>query len=238
MDYKKLIMKLMSILPKKIRYGELVGAPYPYNTMGDLVYEDPEPYVIEEAISAIETLEIENQALRNSANIYKELYNKAIDMLRQHGWCTGCVHFRGLAKCGLVEMKTCVKDNDLYKFKYEEDVDSVMEGDQGAQGTPGNIPNEVLERLELTEGIPIDRLRETVEAEKTGRCVTFPRDDMMYHIEGSAEEKWVANKPIQDVVLYVGFGLAHLKYSLTGLGNTIFFSREEAERKLREETDK
>ena len=55
-DYNKLVEQLKGMLPKKVRYGELVGAPVPYNQMGDMVYEDPEPYIIEQAADAITEL--------------------------------------------------------------------------------------------------------------------------------------------------------------------------------------
>ena len=70
-DYNKLVEQLKEMLPKKVRYGELVGAPVPYNQMGDMVYEDPEPYIIEQAADAItellaraETAEKENTQLK------------------------------------------------------------------------------------------------------------------------------------------------------------------------------
>lgn len=41
---------------EKVPYGEAVGAPYPYNTKGDMVWNDPEPYFIERSISSITEL--------------------------------------------------------------------------------------------------------------------------------------------------------------------------------------
>ena len=56
MDYKKLVESLEKMLPPKIPYGELVGAPWPYTGQGKMVYEDPESYFIEQAITAINDL--------------------------------------------------------------------------------------------------------------------------------------------------------------------------------------
>lgn len=56
MDYKKLVGSLEKMLPPKISYGELVGAPWPYTGQGEMVYEDPESYFIEQAITAINDL--------------------------------------------------------------------------------------------------------------------------------------------------------------------------------------
>ena len=62
MDIEKLIEDLHGILKQygeKIPYGELVGAPWPYSRAGDLVWPDPEPYFIEQAATALSTLQAE-----------------------------------------------------------------------------------------------------------------------------------------------------------------------------------
>ena len=59
MDIEKLIEDLSGLLKQygeKIPYGELVGAPWPYSRAGDLVWQDPEPYFIEQAATALSTL--------------------------------------------------------------------------------------------------------------------------------------------------------------------------------------
>lgn len=67
MNIEKLIENLHEILThygKKIPYGELVGASWPYSRAGDLVWQDPEPYFIEQAAAALSTLQAENKKLR------------------------------------------------------------------------------------------------------------------------------------------------------------------------------
>lgn len=67
MDIEKLIEDLRGLLKQygeKIPYGELVGAPWPYSRAGDLVWQDPEPYFIEQAATALSTLQTENEKLR------------------------------------------------------------------------------------------------------------------------------------------------------------------------------
>lgn len=67
MNIEKLIEDLRGLLKQygeKIPYGELVGAPRPYSRAGDLVWQDPEPYFIEQAATAISTLQAENEKLR------------------------------------------------------------------------------------------------------------------------------------------------------------------------------
>lgn len=67
MDIEKLIEDLHGILKQygeKIPYGELVGAPWPYSRVGDLVWQDPEPYFIEQAATSLSTLQAENEKLR------------------------------------------------------------------------------------------------------------------------------------------------------------------------------
>ena len=84
-------------------------------------------------------------------------------------------------------------------------------------------------------GLPIDRLRELAEADREGRCMVLPKDGMVYYIEEAGGEKWIGNKPIQQVILRCGFGMALLEFSLFDKGK--YFSRAEAEAALRREQD-
>lgn len=56
MNYKELVESLKSMLPPKVLYGDLIGAEGVYAHSGPLVYEDPEPYFIEQAANAITDL--------------------------------------------------------------------------------------------------------------------------------------------------------------------------------------
>ena len=84
-------------------------------------------------------------------------------------------------------------------------------------------------------GLPIDRLRELAEADREGRCMVLPKDGMVYYIEEAGGEKWIGNKPIQQVILRCGFGMALLEFSLFDKGK--YFSRAEAEEALRREQE-
>lgn len=77
---------------------------------------------------------------------------------------------------------------------------------------------------------PIDRLRELAQADREGRCMVLPKDGMVYYIEEAGGEKWIGNKPIQQVILRCGFGIALLEFSLFDKGK--YFSRAEAEAAL------
>lgn len=73
MDYKELVESLKSMLPPKVLYGDLIGAEGVYAHSGPLVYEDPEPYFIEQAANAItdllaraEAAEADNERLREA----------------------------------------------------------------------------------------------------------------------------------------------------------------------------
>ena len=75
MDIEKLIEDLRGLLKKygeKIPYGELVGAPWPYSRAGDLVWQDPEPYFIEQAATALSTLQAENEEMQKKLNEFSE----------------------------------------------------------------------------------------------------------------------------------------------------------------------
>ena len=98
----------------------------------------------------------------------------------------------------------------------------------------------VLSRLAAIEDIlgdeyDLDELKEVAQAKREGRCVVLPKDGMVYYIEEAGGEKWIENKPIQQVVLRCGFGMALLEFSLFDTGK--YFSRAEAEAALRREQD-
>lgn len=76
MDNEKLIEDLRGLLKQygeKIPYGELVGAPWPYSRSGDLVWQDPEPYFIEQAATALSTLQAENEKLGSELERMKKI---------------------------------------------------------------------------------------------------------------------------------------------------------------------
>lgn len=109
----------------------------------------------------------------------------------------------------------------------------------GSYGIVGDI-DDAVHRLAAIEDIlgdeyDLDRLRELAEADREGRCVVLPKDGMVYYIEEAGGEKWIGNKPIQQVVLRCGFGMALLEFSLFDTGK--YFSRAEAEAALRREQD-
>lgn len=92
-----------------------------------------------------------------------------------------------------------------------------------------------LELLEQEYGVSAARLCELARADREGRCVVLPKDGMVYYIEEAGGEKWIGNKPIQQVILRCGFGMALLEFSLFDKGK--YFSRAEAEDALRREQD-
>ena len=97
---------------------------------------------------------------------------------------------------------------------------------------------DIVRRLAAIEDIlgdeyDLDRLRELAQADREGRCVVLPKDGMVYYIEEAGDEKWIGNKPIQQVILRCGFGMALLEFSLFDKGK--YFSRAEAEDALRRE---
>lgn len=92
---------------------------------------------------------------------------------------------------------------------------------------------DVAERWKLVGGIPLDHLRELVDADREGRVAVLPKDGMVYYIEEAGGEKWVANKPIQQITVKCGWGLASLEFSLLDTGK--YFSRKAAEAALKGE---
>ena len=86
MDNEKLIEDLRGLLKQygeKIPYGELVGAPWPYSRSGDLVWQDPEPYFIEQASTALSTLQAENEKLRVEAEGMRSNWYKSVEEIQK-----------------------------------------------------------------------------------------------------------------------------------------------------------
>lgn len=104
-----------------------------------------------------------------------------------------------------------------------------------AYGRGLSLRTESAQRLEMIREIPDDRLREIVEADRDGRCVVLPKDGMVYYIEETGGEKWIANKPIQQITVKCGWGIASLEFSLFDTGE--YFTREAAEAALKGEQD-
>lgn len=96
MDIEKLIEDLRGLLKQygeKIPYGELVGAPWPYSRAGDLVWQDPEPYFIEQAATALATLQAENEKLRAELEQVKAKRDAAITDLKKWSICATCKNY-------------------------------------------------------------------------------------------------------------------------------------------------
>lgn len=105
---------------------------------------------------------------------------------------------------------------------------------------PNYMEFDIINRLAAVEDIlgfdyDLDHLRELVEADRDGRCVVLPKDGMVYYIEEAGGEKWIANKPIQQITVKCGWGIASLEFSLLDTGK--WFTREAAETALKGEYD-
>ena len=111
------------------------------------------------------------------------------------------------------------------------------QGDDGCKTCPIAKAFDRLAAIEdiLGDEYDLDELAEMVRAKREGRCVVLPKDGMVYYIEEAGGEKWIGNKPIQQVVLRCGFGMALLEFSLFDKGK--YFSRAEAEAALRREQE-
>ena len=128
MDIEKLIEDLRGLLKQygeKIPYGELVGAPWPYSRAGDLVWQDPEPYFIEQAATALSTLQAENEKLRaeleqvlaerDAAVSWAQKFTESIDRP-----CVACKHNTGdyvctaiCGNCGPMGTESCKWEFDF-----------------------------------------------------------------------------------------------------------------------------
>ena len=130
MDVEKLIRRLRNDADA-YRNGETLGR----------AFADQED-VLDNAATALSTLQAENAQLRDKLENYrkghfteggcaaerdrdavlaelekvKEKYDAAIEYLREIEWCAGCKHFGGLDGCKKWAMGQCTEKHDLYEF--------------------------------------------------------------------------------------------------------------------------
>lgn len=115
MDYKKLVESLEKMLPPKIPYGELVGAPWPYTGQGEMVYEEPESYFIEQAITAITDLLARAEAAEaraEKAERERDIYLEWLNTVRP---CQFCHH---ILPDPTPECEECGRCRTKYKPKF------------------------------------------------------------------------------------------------------------------------
>jgi len=104
----------------------------------------------------------------------------------------------------------------------------------------GKSPEEIISILEdykdLSEQYAnfVREMQPIQEAKEEGRLIVLPRDGQLYYIEEAGSEKWVGNEPIRNIVFKCGHGLALTPYSIQDMGKTVFLTREEAEKALKE----
>ena len=114
-----------------------------------------------------------------------------------------------------------------------------------------SMRDEVAKRFEITKDIPLDRLRELVEAGRGGRCVVLPCKigDTIYDIScaGIKESKVVSiSFSASELPYHVSICAENYNYAVTidiemndfieidDFGKIVFFTREEAEAALEE----
>lgn len=134
MDYKELVESIKSFLStyEKIRYGEYVGAPWPYNHNGPLVYTEPEAVLLDQAVEAITELLTRaeaaearasdaERALRGMIASYFRVNEVAKKILNYSKDDTVC------QSVGLGDMDgTPVFESDRLQFSYEDDGEEVV----------------------------------------------------------------------------------------------------------------
>lgn len=81
----------------------------------------------------------------------------------------------------------------------------------------------------------IEELKKIIDAKNHGAMFLFPKDGMIYCIEEANGERWISNKPIREINIRYGWGLALLQCSLFDKGK--YFSREDAEKALKRMED-
>ena len=121
-----------------------------------------------------------------------------------------------------------------------EEIERILD----SYGRGMTLRTENAQRLEIIKEIPIDRLRELAQAEKTGQLVVLPCKvgDKLYDITlGEVREKTVISlsmfvpESVNHLVIHAeDFRTAITSYELQDIGETFFLTREAAEAALEE----
>ena len=88
----------------------------------------------------------------------------------------------------------------------------------------------------LGGGYDLDRLRELAQADRDGRCVVLPckQGDTVWRICGPKGRKFVAERKVVSVTMYGPEKFEIFTNCNDWLGKTVFLTREEAEKALKE----
>lgn len=108
MDYKELIVQIQELLAsyEKVRYGEYVGAPWPYSHAGPLIYTEPEGILLDLSMQAINDLQKKLDKANNEKDAAIKDLERAIEIYRDdEGWDLLCRFCNGKS-CR--EKKECV----------------------------------------------------------------------------------------------------------------------------------
>ena len=92
MNADEIVRALRNMLPEPVDYAELVGSPVPSSYGHHFVYEDLEPYIVEEAADLIDSLQAQLAASqRRAQDARNELCLKCGEYKEAHnGACDGC----------------------------------------------------------------------------------------------------------------------------------------------------
>ena len=78
------------------------------------------PRMTADAVTALSTLQAENERLWADLEQVKREREADIKRLRKIDWCAGCKDFCGLNGCAGVGMANCTVENDHYQFGPKE----------------------------------------------------------------------------------------------------------------------
>ncbi len=211
MDIEKLIRRLRNDADA-YRNGETLGR----------AFADQED-VLDNAATALSTLQAENEKLRAEVESLKK------------GYCAGC-------SIPAVKAEQIRDLTDAPKLRAElEQVK--MECDAAKSTLAERIGVRGAEPITTAFGLPIDRLRELAKADREGRCVVLPckvEDDVYINILGRTLPFTVISisqmSSTPTFKAQHGIRLVYI-FKADDVGETVFMTRAEAEAALRREQD-
>lgn len=121
MDYKELLQQIKEFLSacEQMRYGEYVGAPWPYNHDGPMVYTEPDAVLLGLASNAITDLLARAEAAEARAEKAERERDAYLEMICRSRPCSLCEKYDGSWKSECVKCATSTEEYNP-KFKLKE----------------------------------------------------------------------------------------------------------------------
>lgn len=175
MDYKELLQQIKEFLSacEQMRYGEYVGAPWPYNHDGPMVYTEPDAVLLGLASNAITDLLARAEAAEARVHELETMHRT--EMCESGYDCVELGKARNSLKDAEDRLEKAEKmlHSELSYFSQCEALKKKLRYAERAIAALMQI--EPQERITTCFGHPIGRVMELIEADKRREILIYPK---------------------------------------------------------------